>query len=375
MFNYDGEPNAAFWYVVDIDKKLPRHKEEDELDPRLKKKYPEGYKPLIVPVYEGTAKIDGVMDDAYNKAEVMPIVKVAEGKNPATGTARLLWDDNYLYTYVEVTDPTPDATHAEPWFRDNCEIFLSESNMHVTWRGGGDYQFRVDPTGTVERYPAGDAVAITTDTGYIYETRIEFLIKKPEPGIMYSYDIGIADARDGMREAIAKWCDVTNNSYQRTIYWGDIIISDGTTPVPKVDIGFEDVEDTSVSATQTGNNKPAELVGNYFDYKLNYLENETSYKILDNNSSAMVGMRDFLNLTDASVTTNINGTVSISLNGTKIDLALDNNVAVVNGNMVAMPSPATVVDAKTWLPLRFIFENCGLKVNFDGENGAILVTE
>jgi hypothetical protein len=60
-----------------------------------------------------------------------------------------------------------------------------------------------------------------------------------------------------------------------------------------------------------------------------------------------------------------NETVTASLNGSEIILTIGSNFAYVNGEVVWLDVPPTVVNGRTFLPLRFVSENFGATVDYD----------
>ncbi|MGE5397058.1 MAG: copper amine oxidase N-terminal domain-containing protein, partial [Chitinophagales bacterium] len=72
--------------------------------------------------------------------------------------------------------------------------------------------------------------------------------------------------------------------------------------------------------------------------------------------------------------------VTISLNGTVLELWINNNTAKVNGiakpidNQNASVTPVIVPPGSTMLPLRFIAENLGCDVNWDPVKKEAIVT-
>ncbi len=62
--------------------------------------------------------------------------------------------------------------------------------------GGGDVQYRIDPSGEIQSFD--QAVCVPADDGYLYEARILLDMVKPAPGILYSFEAGFADAQDGV---------------------------------------------------------------------------------------------------------------------------------------------------------------------------------
>ncbi len=365
-FDMNGEPSANFWAAIDDEKTLPRYTDDIKSWPELRKKYPDGYEPLIAPVYKGTPVIDGKIDDIWNKAEKLPVVKYCVGQGGAVGEVRILWDDDNLYVLGEVKDSTPDATSAEAWNRDCLELYVSQSNLHVTWLGGGDAQYRIDPTGTMQKITEG--ICIPTADGYIYEVKLPMEVIKPKPGTMYSFEAGIADAEGGIKQSMSKWCDTTDMSYQHSVYWGDIIISDGSTPIP-------DVSFAAPSETQNNENKNTTSIGDYSDNSLVFNGEKTDVKLLNDNGTSMISLRDFLTLTNANVRTAASGFMEIKKDGKVISLYINDTVAVVNGIENNMGIAPFIVDKKVWLPLRFLFESIGMQVEWRGETSEIAVTQ
>ena len=65
---------------------------------------------------------------------------------------------------------------------------------------------------------------------------------------------------------------------------------------------------------------------------------------------------------------------TISKGGVVIELVLDSTTATVNGQPVALDSPAFVQNNRTYMPVRFIAETLGAKVEWDAvEKRAILI--
>lgn len=364
LFDMNGKPSANFWAVLDDGKTLPRLPDDVAERPEFARKYPDGYVPMVAPVYEGTPVIDGKIDDVWGRAQTQPVAKFCLGSGGATGTVRLLWDSEHLYALAEVIDQTPDSSSSESWNRDNLELFVSQSNMHTTYLGGGDRQYRIDPTQTLQNFSKG--VCVPTETGYLYEVQMDMDVVKPKPGILYSFEAGIADAAEGIRNSISKWCDTTNDSYLKTVYWGDIVISDGTTPIPNLGQATTDNPDGAEDGQSS-------LNGTYADGALYYNGADTGFRVLLENGVAMIGLRDFLTLTDATVKTDKEGRIALQYNGTNIQMYMGQLAAVCNGNSAIVTAAPVVVDNTAWVPLRFVFEHTGHSVEWDANTTDIRV--
>lgn len=67
--------------------------------------------------------------------------------------------------------------------------------------------------------------------------------------------------------------------------------------------------------------------------------------------------------------------VTVYKDDTTIELAIDSNVALVNGEEILLDSKAEIMSNRTYVPLRFILETFGLNVNWDDETDTIEIDE
>ena len=88
---------------------------------------------------QGTPTLDGVAEELWDtSSEEIPIefvLQMPEGGSAATGSARLLWDDSYLYCLLVVNDGTPTTgpkDSDQPWGTDSVEVFLDEADSNGT---------------------------------------------------------------------------------------------------------------------------------------------------------------------------------------------------------------------------------------------------
>lgn len=58
-----------------------------------------------------------------------------------------------------------------------------------------------------------------------------------------------------------------------------------------------------------------------------------------------------------------------------ISITVDSDTAYVNGNPVILESPAFIRDMRTYTPLRFIAENLGVDVDWNGDEKKISITK
>lgn len=76
--------------------------------------------------YTNTAiTIDGNLDSKYLTSDLVEISSLCQGKTDVTANGYILWDDNYLYAFFEVTDDDVDTTSSATNFEnDTCEFWL-----------------------------------------------------------------------------------------------------------------------------------------------------------------------------------------------------------------------------------------------------------
>lgn len=83
----------------------------------------------------------------------------------------------------------------------------------------------------------------------------------------------------------------------------------------------------------------------------------------------MIPARAFFEMLQSDVQwDNDNRKVDINYNGTHIVLTIDSVLAEVNGQTSSMMMPAKIINDRTFIPLRFVSENLGFDVDWDGVN-------
>ncbi|WP_432776064.1 copper amine oxidase N-terminal domain-containing protein [Brevibacillus gelatini] len=108
--------------------------------------------------------------------------------------------------------------------------------------------------------------------------------------------------------------------------------------------------------------------GNLFD------ENDHSVTPIIRNSSTLLPIAPIIKQMGGTV--HWNGTerkVTITLNQNSIDLWIDSKSALVNGVIKKLEVPPTIIKGKTMLPVRFVTENLGAKLLWDGNSQMILI--
>ena len=188
---------------------------------------PEGPK---VEAVHGTPKaIDGTMDTVFEKAPVIETEMMAMGdENSSHATARVAWDDNYLYVYMEVKDPVLSDAAANPWEQDSVEVYIDEKNAKSETYTAGIAQYRVNfknvtsgGTGAkMDKFKSGVKVV---DGGYNVTVAVPFALGAPKAGTWIGFDFQTNDdgAGDGVRSGIKDWANDTNNNWQNASKFGN----------------------------------------------------------------------------------------------------------------------------------------------------------
>ncbi|MBN2435136.1 MAG: endo-1,4-beta-xylanase [Spirochaetes bacterium] len=191
------------------------------------------YKPLLavteVKKYEapkGTPVIDANIDAVWEKAPIVKTETIVVGDKPSIASVRVLWDKDYLYFLAEVEDSDLFLNAPEKYMNDSFEVFIDENNGKTPVYEQDDFQFRVDYENllTIGGYSDSSMIksaAKKAGKGYIVEARFKLQTVKAAPGLVMGLDFQVnQNDGSGQRTAIAKWNDLTNESWRSTAGWG-----------------------------------------------------------------------------------------------------------------------------------------------------------
>ena len=200
-------------------------------------------KTRMISAAPGTPKIDGEIDDVCSTAQDATTDRYVESESEASADEsavaqfRCLWDEKHLYVLAVVKDDAISATGDEDWQQDSVEIFIDQNMARGTSYDDDDGQYRVNCEGNISygQVPkeAMKAMAKKTETGYIVEAAIELTAIKAEKGNKIGFDVQINDDVDnsGVRSAIMKWNDDTNDSYQDVSGLGTLVFGSANKPI------------------------------------------------------------------------------------------------------------------------------------------------
>ncbi|MBQ8297602.1 MAG: endo-1,4-beta-xylanase, partial [Ruminococcus sp.] len=190
--------------------------------------------PKIAEAVYGIPEIDGTIDDAWTDCTPIDAATYTLGSNGATGTSRMMWDENYIYVLTEVKDPVLSKESSNAYEQDTVEVFFDENNGKTQSYEADDIQCRVnyDNEKTVtDGKSIDDFISATslTDDGYIVEMAIPYTISPFKNNQVVGFDVQVNDDNGaGERTGIANWSDLTGLGYTNTSGYGVLKLTGGT---------------------------------------------------------------------------------------------------------------------------------------------------
>ncbi len=185
--------------------------------------------PNTITAVKGTPIIDGSVDEIWNSAKEEPVNIMTMAWQGACGTVKTLYDEKNIYVLVNVKDKVLNTDSQNAYEQDSVELFLDENNNKSYSYQDDDGQFRVScknvvtfgSNGTREGFES--AVKVTED-GYLVEAKIP-LTGKAQIGKSMGFDVQINDSNErGERISVAKFNDESDNSWQSTARWGNLLL-------------------------------------------------------------------------------------------------------------------------------------------------------
>lgn len=179
----------------------------------------------------GTPVIDGQIDGIWNNAPSLQVNRYQMAWQGANGVAKALWDQENLYVLFQVSDSELDKSNANAWEQDSIEVFIDEKNDKATYYKDDDGQYRVNfenagsfnPESIAEGFESATHV---TESGYTVEVKIPFRAITPAKNTEIGFDLQINDAKDGARQSIATWNDLTGRGFENPAVFGILTLVD-----------------------------------------------------------------------------------------------------------------------------------------------------
>lgn len=190
--------------------------------------------------------IDGQIDSSWSRGTLSPIGKVLRG-GPVTsadlsGSWRAVWDAEYLYLLVEVSDEAASADSSNVWDDDSIELYLDGDNARGAAYDANDHQvvFRRNDSRVyvgARSAPASPGVRFSfsdVTNGYRLEAAIPWssLGGVVAPGRRFGLDVHVNDDDNGgARDAKIAWSASTDEAWQDPRLFREMTLS-GPTPPP-----------------------------------------------------------------------------------------------------------------------------------------------
>lgn len=195
----------------------------------VKDLYPTDYSAV-----NGKAVIDGEIDDAWNKAEVVELneVKIDNPDGDTIVKASMMWDKDGFYFLFDITDSAISQTKSKGDYQnDSIYLYISEDLQEETTAFAdfidGTYQFALisSELEMLPRYGFADDVENctsaykTTDTGMIIEFFYQPAYAELAVGTQMFMDFQYNDCADGSRLGALGWYNESDEN-ARTELWG-----------------------------------------------------------------------------------------------------------------------------------------------------------
>lgn len=173
----------------------------------------------------GTPVIDGEIDEIWAETATLPIDQYQMAWQGAKGIAKALWDEQNLYVLIQVNDAQLDKASANAYEQDSVEVFLDQKNGKATFYQAGDGQYRVNFDNEASFNPASiaegfESKTIVNGTNYTVELKIPFTEIEPKDKTKIGFDAQINDAKDGARQSVAIWNDLTGRGFENPSVFG-----------------------------------------------------------------------------------------------------------------------------------------------------------
>ena len=356
FFDYNFEPYPAFYRVLDFDKKLPRWTTDDITEIN----YGNGWTRRGAQAAYGTPVIDGKVDDVWKKTEKIELDRQTVGgaDKGATGTLRVLWDEENIYGLFEVNDEDINTDNPNTWFKDCVEIFIGENNSQTGAYSSGDCQIRVTANGLKNGKGYGDwttdwydSAAVSDKKGYTVEIAYHMHTRKNAVGDTIGLDAQIVDHEDGngTRRSIRKFCDTVKQTSETPECWGtcQLVEKVGST-----------VNKNSNGTGASGNaEKKRTLKNGEVEFSVGVTAADgTEYVSLKELAAQLGGTVRYDRVTD---------TVSLTVGTKTAGLCIGSQTAEIGGTTVGMGHAVTVADGRTAVPLKELLK--AMDMNFSIE--------
>ncbi|KNY25656.1 stalk domain-containing protein [Pseudobacteroides cellulosolvens] len=330
--------------------------------------------------------IDGMRSDkCWEKGEWAPIESLWLGEQPSktdfNGRYKILWSKERLYFLLEIVDDVVSDTHDDPlkdYYKDDTlEIFIDEDCS------GGDHRFNYNAFAYHISVKDFNAVDLNINQSpMLYNDHLN--IKRTNVGNTYTWEIELKVFSDKYKENF--------KGNEQVLLTKNKVVGFGVAYCDND--GGEDRESFIGSFDIPGNDKnlawqnasvfsqlklvdEEKIIQKYYIDKSYYYVNDYK-KLLDTlpiikNGRTFLPIRYITEAIGAKVDWNSRERkTTIDIGDKKVELWVGKNLALVNGNTITIDSTSREVvpfisNNRTYLPIRFVSECLGFKVNWRPE--------
>ncbi len=179
----------------------------------------------IAGVGKGIIKVDGEKEAVWDQAKEVQF-QIRTGAAKASASARLLWDEQYLYVLADVTDAVLNNSSEAVHEQDSLEVFIDENNHKSDSYEEDDKQYRVnfvnEQSFNGKQCTAENilSAAVQTDKGYRIEAAYKWTDITPAIGGTIGIDLQINDAEGGTRIGTVSWYDESGMGWSSPSVFG-----------------------------------------------------------------------------------------------------------------------------------------------------------
>jgi len=188
-----------------------------------------------------TPVIDGKAEAVWANATILPVTRKIDGADPtgpldASAQFRQMYDDTYLYVFVDVNDSVLHNESSSAYLDDSVEVYFDGANAKGQAPLAGtnrQYTFgwtATDIQGTNTNVTGISFAQVNTPTGWSIEIRMPWqsLLGGPAPvGKLIGVDCFYNDDDDGAdtRERQLAWHSTAGADWQIPASWGTALVA------------------------------------------------------------------------------------------------------------------------------------------------------
>jgi len=179
----------------------------------------------------GTPLLNNIDDPLWDRPAAIAVDQLLLAWQGAIGTAKVLWDEQYLYVRITVQDAVLNKTNSAAHEQDSVEVFIDEQNHKSTQIQADDAQYRVnfdnEQSFREPRSAEGfESASYVSHNSYTVLMKIPFRTVTPRENTLIGFDVQVNGASErGFRQNVAVWNDVSGMSYQDASGYGNLVLT------------------------------------------------------------------------------------------------------------------------------------------------------